>query len=149
MSEPACVHDHPVLGTFAFDSSIDWWRTQSTVPLGGTDQVVLSLSMNGDPDVPAERFDEAAGILRRLDPRTLRRVVAEHYLELYNDTWCQDDDEELDHAGFCARITPTSVDIDEESGVQIYFDDGGLFLGHSIVVFLDAELQLAEIKLAG
>jgi hypothetical protein len=117
------------------------------VPLGVTDQVVLSLSASGDPDVPAERFDEAAGILRRLDPRTVRRVVAEHYLELYNDTWCQDD-EDLDHDGFCARITPTSVDIDED-GVQIYFDDGGLFLGHSIVMLLDAELQLTEIKLAG
>jgi hypothetical protein len=39
--------------------------------------------------------------------------------------------------GLCA-ITPTNIDIDEEGGVQIYFDDGGLFLGHSIVVFLDA-----------
>jgi hypothetical protein len=38
--------------------------------------------------------------------------------------WSQDD-EDLDHDGFCARIAPTSVDIDED-GVQIYFDDGGL-----------------------
>jgi len=147
MSELVRVHDHPVLGTFAFDSSMDCWQTQSTVPLGGTDQVVLSLSVNGDTDVPAERFDDAARILRRLDPRTLRRIVAEHYLELYNDIWCQDD-EDLDHDGFCARITPTSIDIDED-GVQIYFDDGGLFLGHSILMLLDMELQLAEIKLAG
>lgn len=98
-------------------------------------------------DVPAERFDEAADILGRLDPQTLRRVVAEDYLELYNDTWSQGD-EDLDHDGFCARATPTSVDIDED-GVQIYFDDGGLFLGHSIVMSFDEELQLAEIKLAG
>jgi hypothetical protein len=145
MSEPALVHDHPVLGTFSFNSSINWWRTQSTVPLGRTDQVMLSV--NGNPDVPAERFDEAAGILRRLDSQHLRRVVAEHYLELYNDTWCQDD-EDLDHDAFCARIAPTSIDIDED-GVQIYFDDGDLFLGHSILMLLDAQLQLTEIKLAG
>jgi hypothetical protein len=147
MSEPTRVHDHPVLGTVAVNST-GWWQTQSTVPLGGTDQVVLSLATNGDPDLPAARLDEAARILGRLDPQILRRTVAEHYLDLYNDTWCQDD-EDLDHDGFCARITPTSVDIDEEGGVQVYVNDGGLFLGHTIVVFFDADLELAEIKLAG
>lgn len=150
MSEPARVHDHPVLGTLAFDPLLGWWRTRSTVPLGGSDQVVLTLSVYGDPDLPAGRFDEAAGVLRRLDPRALRRSVAEYYLDLYNDTWCQDDDDEdLDHEGFCARIRPTSVDFDEEGGVEIYFDDGGLFLGHTIVMRLDAELRPADLKLAG
>lgn len=117
------------------------------MPLGGVDQVMVSVWANRVQDVPAERFDEAADILGRLDPQTLRCVVAEDYLELYNDTWSQDD-EDLDYDGFCARITPTSVDIDED-GVQIYLDDGGLFLGHSIVVSFDAELRRTEIKLAG
>ncbi len=117
------------------------------MPFGDADQVMVSVWVTGDEEVPAQRFDEAAGILGRLDPQALRRVVAEGYLDLYNDTWSQDD-EDLDHDGFCARITPNSVDIDED-GVQVYFDDGDLFLGHSIVMSFDAELQLAEIKLAG
>jgi hypothetical protein len=79
------------------------------VPLGATGQVVLSLSASGDLDLPAERFDQAAGMLRRLDPRTLRRVVAEHYLDLYNDTWCQDD-EDLDLDGFvCVSRRPALI----------------------------------------
>jgi len=125
-----------------------WWRARSTVPLGDTDQVMLTLPWNGYPDVPVARFDDAAATLRRLDPGTLRRVVAEDYLELYNGTWRQDDDEELDQDGFIARITPTGVDVDEDR-VEIYFDDGDLFGGHTIIVSLDAELQVTDVKLAG
>jgi hypothetical protein len=148
MSEPARLYDHPVLGTFDLFSN-DWWRTQSTVPLGETDQVILYVSAIGDPDVRAERFDEAAGVLGRLDPGTLRRAVAEAYLDLYNDLWSEDE-EDLDHDGFCARIKPTSVDVDEEGGgVTIYFDDGGLFRGHTILMELDALLQPDDFKLGG
>jgi hypothetical protein len=148
VGEPVRVRDHPVLGVVAFDEAMYWWETRSKVPLGGVEPVALTLTVSGEPELPAERFDEAAAVLRRLDPRILRRLVAEHYLELYNDTWCQDDDEELDEAGFMARIRPTSVDVNED-GVEIYFNDGGLFAEHSIVLSLDADLNLTDLKLAG
>lgn len=79
-------------------------------------------------------------------PARLR--AAEPDLGLYNDTWRQDDDDELDHDGFIARITPTNVDIDVDV-IQIYFNDGGLFAGHSLVLLLDTDLQVLDVKLAG
>jgi hypothetical protein len=76
MGEPVRVHEHPVLGTVAFDPSLYWWQTRSTVPLGDTDQVVVDR-------------------------------------------------------------------------VEIYFNDGGLFAEHTIVILLDRELRLTDVKLAG
>lgn len=147
-SEPAAVRHHPVLGTVAFDEAMFWWRAQQPIALAGGDQVMLTLSISAEPDLPAERFDEAAETLRRLDARSLRQLVAEELLELYNDTWRQDGNAELDLDGFGTRIRPTSVDVSED-GVEIYFDDGGLFGQHSIVVLLNTDLDLVDVKLAG
>jgi hypothetical protein len=148
MSERQRVHGHPVLGSVAFDPLMICWQTQSAVPLGDADEVVVALAVDSDLDIPVERLDEAAAIVRRLDPQTLRGAVAEQYLEVYNDTWRQDDDDELDRDGFIARITPTIVDIDIDV-IQIYFNDGGLFAGHSLVMLLDTDLQVLDVKLAG
>lgn len=148
MSEPARVLNHPVLGPVAFDPSMFCWQTRSPVPLGETDEVTVALAATSDLDVSSDRLDQVATIVRRVDPRALRGAIAEDYLELYNDTWRQDDDEALDRAGFIARISPTFVDIDEDV-IQVYFHDGDLFAGHSIVLSLDSALHITDIKLAG
>jgi hypothetical protein len=147
MREPPRVHDHPVLGPVGFDPSLFCWQTRSEVPLGDADRVEVAVAVDGDEDIPVERLDEVAAIVRRLDPQALRGAVAEQYLELYNDTWRQDGDE-LDHREFVARIRPTFVDVDLDT-IQVYFDDGELFGGHSIVLMLDTDLQVLDVKLAG
>jgi hypothetical protein len=146
MSAPDRVHHHPVLGTLVFDSTMYWWQAESPVRLGQSD--LVSLTVNGEPDLPADRFDETAGLLSRLDPRALRHEVAEYYLELYNDTWRQDGDDELDSDQFSGRIGPTAVEAGDD-GLSIYFHDGDLFGGHSFVMYLDRELNVTDVVLAG
>lgn len=136
---------HPVLGTVTFNPAMLWWEATSPVPLGITDQVSLTVS---GLDVPAPQLDEVAALLHRLDPPHLRALVASELLDLYNDTWRQADAPALDHAGFTARIRPAGVDISEDC-VEVFFDDGALFGGHSIVLLLDLDLQVIDIKLAG
>lgn len=148
MSKPVRTVDHPVLGPVDFDPSLFCWQTRSPVPLGDGEEVTVALTATSDLDIPADRLDQVVALLRRLDPQAMRRVVAEEYLELYNDTWREEDDEALGLDGFVARIAPTFVDIDEDV-VQVYFRDGGLFADHSIVLMLDADLQIIDIKLAG
>jgi hypothetical protein len=148
MSAPRRVVDHPVLGSLAHDPLMICWQTRSAVPLGDADHVTVAVLVSSEEDIPVERLDKAAAILGRLDPRLLRGAVAEDYLELYNDTWRQDDDPELDQDGFVARIAPTSVELDDD-GVRIYFGDGDLFAGHSLVVTLNPALEITDITLSG
>ncbi|MFF5225945.1 GNAT family N-acetyltransferase [Dactylosporangium sp. NPDC000521] len=139
-------HRHSDLGVF--EGSAFEWRAMTPSRLGGTDEVALCLTpIGGVDDDQGPLFDTAADVVRRLDPHALRRAVAEACLELYNDTWRQDD-VELDEAAFTARITPTAVDITEED-LTVHLDDGGLFGQHSIVVSLDLDLTVTDVKLAG
>ena len=147
MREPARVQDHPVLGPVAFDPSLFCWQTRSEVPLGDADRVEVAVAVDSDEDIPVERLDEVAAIVRRLDPQALRDAVAEQYLELYNDGWRQDRDE-LSHGEFVARIRPTFVDVNFDV-IEVYVNDGDLFGGHSIVLMLDTDLQVVDVKLAG
>lgn len=134
---------HPVLGALAPDPTVGWWRTTSAVAFGDDGVIVAVESV--------ERLDEAAGVLGRLDPGALRDAVAERYLVLYNDVWCDEDegDEPVDHDGFCARIAPAELTVDRTGHVELYVDDGGLFQGHWILVVFRADLTVGEIKLAG
>jgi hypothetical protein len=144
----SAVHRHPLLGAVTYVPSTASWCASSPVPLGGTDRVEVVLSVLDESDLPAGRLDEVAATAARLDPRALRHIVADDLLDLHNDTWCQDDDEILDRDGFLARIRPTLVDIDDDR-LTVYFDDGGLFGGHSIVLTLDLDLEVLDVKLAG
>jgi hypothetical protein len=75
-------------------------------------------------------------LLERLDE--LKGFAADKLLKPYNDTWLDDDIGELDRAGFMARLENPSIHLYDDLGATIvYFEDGGLFAGHTIQVNVD------------
>jgi hypothetical protein len=90
----------------------------------------------GRPD--AREF--AAALIRQMDE--MRAFAAQTYLALalYNDTWRDEEegDPTLDDAGFRARLTdPSIVLYDELGSATVFFDDSGMFAGHSIMISID------------
>ena len=71
-----------------------------------------------------------------------QRIVAcaiEWLLPLKNDNWLKDGEEPLTAAVFAGRMSLTSISVDQGGTFQFWFNDGDLFLGHSITV--DGDLQ--------
>jgi hypothetical protein len=137
------TRQHPGLGTLRYDTSLHEWQAQ--VRWGGEN---VRLSVPADDDVADSRFDGVASVLAGLEADAVKAFIASQLLELYNDTWSeQEDDIEADD--FVARIKPTSMEFDDDGQGMVYFSDGELFAGHAILVSVGEDRELLEAKLAG
>jgi len=75
-------------------------------------------------------------LIRQLDD--LKGFAAERLMDLYNNTWLDDDIGTVDRASFMARLTNPSIHLYDELGAAVvYFEDGGLFAGHRIEVSIN------------
>jgi len=78
--------------------------------------------------------------------------IASKLLPLCNRSWR--DGEALDAAAFIQRIGLQSISIaplelGKDCCATLYYHDGGLFAGHLIEVFLDADFAFSNAQLAG
>jgi len=100
---------------------------------------------DGEPTSDAHEF--AASLIALLDE--MRVFAAKRYLEIYNDTWREEDDPVLDEREFCARLTnPSIVLYDETGAATIYFGDSDMFAGHWIEVSVD-DGEIAYASMVG
>jgi hypothetical protein len=66
---------------------------------------------------------------------------------LHNDTWNEGD--EIDAATFKSRMSLESIVIYPSGGAEIYYGDGDLFWGHTILVGLTEDLSFRDATIAG
>ena len=68
-----------------------------------------------------------------------------------DELWRQEDEALLDAEEFEGALEWSSLDVsDSETAlVEFWYDDGGLFGGHTVVIELDAELKYRDAYLAG
>lgn len=68
-------------------------------------------------------------------------------LQLKNDAWTEEDERLIGPEEFKDRMQLSSVTLDHDNEVVLWFDDGDLFFGHDILVTerLDGSLDRGEI----
>jgi uncharacterized protein (TIGR03067 family) len=144
---------HRELGTLEWDAKLRWWSGH--VAWAGAARVRLHVSL---PHGASEDIlDRAAAIVRRLNARTVYAHAAVKLMKLHNETWREWTDEKgEEHAGpvlnaeqFMAKLSPEGIKIDDEGGVDVYLNDGGLFWGHAVIVSLDPEMNPTRADIAG
>lgn len=100
---------------------------------------------DGQPTAAAREF--AAKLIGQLDE--LRRYAAGELLDLYNDTWREDEDPELNEDEFCSRLTNPSITVyDEVGSAAVYFDTSEMFSDHAVEVWIDGG-EIASASMVG
>lgn len=124
---------HPVFGTLVLDRSADWFE--------GT------LNWMGEPIRISVSLDEGSGSVES-SIKTLEALYANasdwskritdyavsELLELKNDNWLMDDQEELTASDFISAMKLESITIYANDEFSFWHDDGDLFYGHSILI---------------
>ena len=79
----------------------------------------------------------------------MKRFATQQLLETFNDSWAEDDDEELEATQFEANlVAPQIVIYDEIGAATVYFADSDMFGGHSIDVSIN-EGKISDASLVG
>lgn len=88
-----------------------------------------------DGDIPADvlEFAERCAVDHpQISDEALDAVVAAMF-EMKNDNWLSDGEAPLSEAEFRARLTAKSFAVLGSEIVDLFYDDGGMFGGHSVV----------------
>jgi len=76
------------------------------------------------------------GIIRSCS--ALKDFVAQRYLQIYNESWIDEDHRELNEPEFKEKLSLEDISIYEKPGCAlVYFGDGDMFGGHCIEVHVE------------
>jgi hypothetical protein len=139
----ASIND-PVLGELR---RIDAFTHGRTVTVEGRE--LLAVIETGEGLTPealtqARRLISAPGDFAQ----RARHYASESLCDLKNDTWAGDDAPVL-ASDLAQRLNLEACEIAADGLATLYFADGGLFGGHSIVVSVDVGGGFVDAKLAG
>ncbi len=81
--------------------------------------------------------------------KNIEDKVADKLLKLKNSTWLEDGEDKLNELDFIRRIKLEDIQFFNDYSFELYFDDGNIFLGYSIIYAGDSEGRIRDIYIAG
>ncbi|MCU0493921.1 MAG: DUF2262 domain-containing protein, partial [Chloroflexaceae bacterium] len=129
LQQPVTLDD-PLLGTFTLDRRVDWFSAE--VVWDGQ-PVRLNLSESASAQA-ALQTAHALWQDQRVWAQRIREYAVEQLLELKNDSWLDDDEEELTALAFLERMQLESITVHSDGTFDFWHDDGDLFWGHTIQI---------------
>jgi hypothetical protein len=119
-------------GELVLDRSIDWFEGAASWD-GDLIDVTFESDENGSIEAQLSTADTLWLAQASWKARIEDFAIAE-LLELKNGNWLQEHEKELTATQFISRITLESVHILPDGEFEFWYDDGGLFWGHAIMV---------------
>ncbi|WP_343632913.1 DUF2262 domain-containing protein [Fluviicola sp.] len=143
---PVLSVEHPVLGRLIYDSNYKYWET--TLSESPFEDTVLSIHVK-DGNLPDDSFfDAIVETLKKLSLDEVREFAGEQLLELKNESWLDEDENELTQQDFTERLIQVeTITYNTDGSLTIWFDDNDLFWGHGIAVELDEHLNCTEANI--
>lgn len=112
--------------------------------------VPVRMSLEAGAHSIAEAADHLSDALDRqaeIDAQFRQRITDDYY-GIWAEGWANDG-EDLDRTEWNARFTPTDVEVDGSGALSIYYADGDLFAGHSIVASMSPEGDIEDSMMVG
>lgn len=147
------VHRDGVLGDLTWVRRFGWYegRPRWNSRWGGLLGKRVRLHLESEsPEVPQRALETARSLWADSAAweRRAKEFIAAEMLELKNGTWLKDDERPFDAERFMRRLRLDSIHVGSGDALEFWFDDGGLFWGHSIRVQANANggFQKATIE---
>jgi hypothetical protein len=136
------------LGTLRYEEEYDWYEGQIKVQQSDI-SIQLLTDEEGEVASSLKRATDFVGKLAH-HAELAKEYAAQNLLELKNETWIEDDNEEpLTPEQFNQRMILESISIAPDGKVSFYHNDGDLFWGHCILVTMDSENNFIDAEIAG
>ena len=135
------------IGEFIFDDTTDCFETSLT-SLGKDHPISIC-------DVEKEDFDSATILGFKLkhwlegNLDNAKDYAASKLLALKNEHWLEPRQKALSRSDFVAAMDFDGVNGFSDGGFEIYFVDGDLFFGHTIVVDVTETFEFEDARIVG
>ncbi len=138
------IHDD-VLGVLRWDDLLHWYEGERTIAPGH--KIAVSLSPEGE--LLAEDLTRARQAYQHIQKQevALREMAADALLPLHNDVW--NEGPPIDRAAFVRRMTLEGLSVYSDGSVELDYNDGDLFWGHTITVSLHADGTFEDATIQG
>ena len=144
--EPIFYKDE-VFGEFELDKSVNVF--EKDIDWCGEE---VRLSFDNDDESELKSMLETGHALYREQKDWMKKIcdfVCDELLELKNDAWLDDDEEEITRDGFIEAIEFCDISLESNGEFTFWFDDGDLFWGHTIIAEGNIDGTFSSAHIAG
>ncbi len=148
---------HKAFGRADWNEEHRWYSGQYQLRDGRVIRLVIEPFADLVPGQEPGQLEDPSGlasaVAERLDNLSngveeVKAFAAGELLTTFNEgDWCEGSP--IDAALFADKLTLTDVTIDRDLTAQMFFDDGDLFWGHTIIVTVDEEGRPSAAHLFG
>ncbi|MFC4158884.1 DUF2262 domain-containing protein [Chitinimonas lacunae] len=142
-----CTLDDPDFGTLILDRRLDWFETQAD---WRGQAVKLRIGVE-DLSETAAAIATARTLWRDMATwsERIRQFAVESLLPLKNDSWLDDDEDEVTAAEFLQKMALIAITVYPDQHFEFWHRDGDLFWGHAILVSGSIEEGPTEADIPG
>jgi hypothetical protein len=132
-----------LLGTLTYEKELDWWSANFQVGKGRKVDVHIN-NIEGLEKALAT-VEKKIETVRR-DELKFRDYAAKKLLKLANE-WSEG--EKVTKEEFISRMCLQAIEFYNDLSIGLYYDDGDLFLGHTITVDIDKKGKCTRAEIQG
>ena len=132
-----------ILGTLRYEKEFNWWTAKFELRKGLRINVTINDQECMDKVVLAV---EARLSQLKKNELSLRKYAAKKLLKLANE-WAEG--EKVTKEDFVSRLRLETIAFYNDLSTGLYYDDGGLFWGHTITVDIDKDGKCTRAEFQG
>jgi hypothetical protein len=139
--------DDEVLGTLKWDEQLNWYVGE--VQLTPKKQIRVNIDVGTDGAGLIAAIERARQAYKRIQAQEykLRLAATDALLDLHNDTW--NDGDKIGPEIFMGRMDLETISLYADGTAELYYNDGDLFWGHTILVSVDEQGGFEDASIAG
>ncbi|MBI3853442.1 MAG: DUF2262 domain-containing protein [Verrucomicrobia bacterium] len=131
LQKPVTYRDER-FGVFTLDRRVNWYEAEIS---WASKNIRLSLSTDESKEIKQSlALAQALWNSQRDWSERIAEYAVTKLLDLKNDTWLGEDEEELSREQFKSKMSLNSITVNPNGSFEFWYDDGDLFWGHSIRV---------------
>jgi len=132
-------------GSLTWREDLDNWS--GIVELADRIRVKLYIESSEGKDISITTETRQAFKTVAESAEKMRQKACDELLSIYNRSW--NEGEPIDAETFMNLLSLESIRLYPDGSTEIYFDDGGLFWGHTVIVSLSKDGDFYDAEIAG
>ncbi|MBN8579512.1 MAG: DUF2262 domain-containing protein [Anaerolineae bacterium] len=130
-------------GKLIWEHELEWFSGKVNL---FSRNVNLHISSRNSPPVISDKSREAFNIISQSEEKILQKA-SDDLLAIFNENW--NNEGTINSSAFQNRLILEAIILYPDGEAEIYYNDGNMFLGHTVIVKMSEDGKFTEAGIAG